>query len=475
MTLCCDRATCWKWSGSSRIDTVAGHAKELGWWGILPPIRRDGQSWWLPLSDRAVVALSSALVRCERTRGESEGGAFDPVAIRTLDAAIHSDPPLLLWVMLHHSGDDWLSPIDLAQWLMENALDLFSGGEWILAAPEITDDLQRRWSRLMALSLSMPAPQWPTLGIQWLSAMGTEVEPSWAEDFPKLIWDDEPNPCGKLSGSTLLQSIARQRDREMITERSLSQLAESRKNAAAKQLAYGLSHEINNPLANISARAQGLQRGETDPDRIGSLEQIVQQVYRAHEMIAGLMFFANPTPPHQERLDLNAIVQTAVQDFRQQANDADIRLLKETWHEDAWVNADRLMILEAVRALIRNALEAVLNGGTVVVSVQPSDDAGSQQSKRNSQKGTAELNGQLNSKAGEGRWLIHIADSGPGITAEAAKHAFDPFYSGREAGRGLGLGLCRAYRVAKLHHATIRLTAGLAGCVATIAIAKAAG
>ena len=108
---------------------------------------------------------------------------------------------------------------------------------------------------------------------------------------------------------------------------------------------------------------------------------------------------------------------------------------------------DRAMILEAIRILLRNSIEAIGSGGTVVVSMQ-----------------------EVEADEGQGQWQIHVADSGPGLSPEASRHAFDPFYSGREAGRGLGLGLCRAYRVAQLHDATIRLSGGLAGCVATIGI-----
>ena len=105
------------------------------------------------------------------------------------------------------------------------------------------------------------------------------------------------------------------------------------------------------------------------------------------------------------------------------------------------------MMLEAIRVLLRNAIEAVGTGGTVVVSLDRQTE-----------------------QDGSRYWVIHVTDSGPGLSVEASRHAFDPFYSGREAGRGLGLGLCRAYRIAKLHQATVRVSAGLAGCVATIAI-----
>ena len=78
---------------------------------------------------------------------------------------------------------------------------------------------------------------------------------------------------------------------------------------AVKELAYGASHEINNPLANISARAQALLRDEADPERRRALEAIHQQALRAHEMIADLMLFARPPRQAERQGALAALAQ----------------------------------------------------------------------------------------------------------------------------------------------------------------------
>ncbi len=69
---------------------------------------------------------------------------------------------------------------------------------------------------------------------------------------------------------------------------------EEEKLAALVELAYGASHEINNPLANIATRAQVLLREEPHPERRRMLSAIHAQAMRAHEMIADLMLFARP-------------------------------------------------------------------------------------------------------------------------------------------------------------------------------------
>jgi signal transduction histidine kinase len=400
----------------------------------------------LPLSDSALVALSTAIAS-----SGSGGGEANPLALKSVLNAFQEDPPLLLFALLRWPGDDFVAASELAAWLIGVAADEFSGGDWILSAPVITNQHQYRWSRLMAESRSVLPTEWVGRAAEWLRVLGPEVDPQWIAAQPRLIWDLESGETRKLQGSLLLQQLAAMRQRALLTEQNLSGLADQRKNAAAKQLAYGLSHEINNPLANISARAQQLARDESDPKREQSLRQIVSQVYRAHEMIAGLMFFANPPEPDPEPVDLNTLLGQAAEEFQPSAARVGIRLLTETLDSPAFAEVDRKMILEAVRILLRNSIEAIGSGGTVVLSIQ-----------------------RVAESDEPSRWQIHVADSGPGLSAEASEHAFDPFYSGREAGRGLGLGLCRAYRIVELHQATIRLSGGLAGCVATIGIPCAA-
>ena len=214
---------------------------------------------------------------------------------------------------------------------------------------------------------------------------------------------------------------------------------------AIKELAYGLSHEINNTLANISTRAQQLQRGEQDPSRVATLQRIIDQVYRAHGMIADLMFYANPPEANLGDCNLVQIAQSVVDSFDEETERQGIRVEVSAPEDGVTITADGEMIGEAIRVLVRNAVEAIGCQGTIVVSIVCNGDD----------------------------VKIHVADSGPGLSDEARTHAFDPYYSGREAGRGLGLGLCRAYRIARLHHAEIALAGGPAGCVATIALAKA--
>ncbi|MCC9599665.1 HAMP domain-containing histidine kinase [Stieleria sp. JC731] len=446
---------------------VPQSTRSLGWWGVLPPIVNqvaehsdnspNAQSHgndqlqatraWLPLSDTATVAISLALT--------SKSTSHDTSAlIGRLKLALAKDPPLLIFALLSAPTGLLVSLTDLAHWFLSaDFASRFADGEWALSAPTITDNDQQRWSRLMSRSRSKDPQTWVEDANEWLRVKALGPDQDYQDQIPRLIWDvDEPaNHPALPSGSQLLHALALDSQERRAVDHRFDQTIQEHKFSMAKQLAYGLSHEINNPLANISARAQALASDEADDRRRHSLEQIVRQVFRAHEMISGLMFYANPTEPVLQPFDLVHVVREASAEYEAMAEGQGIRLLSKVPEEEVTAIGDRSMILEAIRVLLRNAFEAVGRSGTIVVSLR-SDGTDQYQ------------------YASPTNWVIDIADSGPGLSAEASKHAFDPYFSGREAGRGLGLGLCRAYRIAELHGATISLTGGLAGCVATITL-----
>lgn len=205
---------------------------------------------------------------------------------------------------------------------------------------------------------------------------------------------------------------------------------EREKLASLRQFAYGLSHEINNPLTNIATRAQMLLAGEQDPDRRKALETINAQAFRAFEMLADLMLFAHPPAPQRTKFDVAELLRELVQQHQPAARAQQTNLtLAELPAELPALSADRTQLASALAAILKNALEAVRTGGVISLAVE------------------------VNSAALE----FCVTDNGPGITPEVRRHLFDPFFSGREAGRGLGLGLCKAWRIAELHGGEIHV------------------
>lgn len=201
---------------------------------------------------------------------------------------------------------------------------------------------------------------------------------------------------------------------------------EAEKLAALAEFAAGAGHEINNPLAVISGRAQLLLRDETHPERRRDLALIHAQALRVHEMIADLMLFARPPEPRRQACDLATAVDRAVASLaalQQRGTTIQVHLADRL----PMLDADPAQLVVALRAIIQNALEAA-----------PAE------------QGQIALGAEA---VGEGIAMVVIAihDNGPGMTAEERRHAFDPFFSGRAAGRGLGNGLSKCWRIVTQH------------------------
>jgi signal transduction histidine kinase len=207
---------------------------------------------------------------------------------------------------------------------------------------------------------------------------------------------------------------------------------------AMKELAYGASHEINNPLANIAARAQTLLDDEQDPQRRQKLIAIHRQAMRAHEMISDLMLFARPPKLNLTSFSLPESIRKVVADLSPLAEERGVQLdCLESAPLDE-ISADETQLGVALHAVVKNAIEAVDEGGHVSVAIRRIDIAGQSSVE------------------------IVVRDDGPGISAEVRRHMFDPFFSGREAGRGLGFGLSKCWRIVADHggQVVVRCPAG---------------
>ena len=205
---------------------------------------------------------------------------------------------------------------------------------------------------------------------------------------------------------------------------------ERQKLDALAEFAAGAGHEINNPLAIIGGRAQLLLREIEHPEHRRQLGIIVAQVKRAHEMIADIRFFARPPQPELQWFNLLAELQTLINEQMPLMEEAGVAFLAEI---DPviypMIESDSVLLHIAMSALCKNAREAVqCIGGTV----------------------------QLYLRRVGYVWEIIVKDDGPGVAEEVQSLIFDPYYSGREAGRGLGFGLPKAWRIMQLLGGSIR-------------------
>ena len=201
------------------------------------------------------------------------------------------------------------------------------------------------------------------------------------------------------------------------------------------EFAAGAGHEINNPLAVISSHAQRLARTEPDAERGESLRSIIRQTQRIHSLLRDMMQFARPPHPEAQRFRACEMLSALRDELSPVAASRQVRLDVSLAAADVWLDADLKQARHAVAAVVRNGIEAAPPGGWVRVACVEA----------------------------AGRVEVLVEDSGPGLSADALHHAFDPFYCGKSAGRGRGLGLSTAWQLARRNGGDVRHEASADG------------
>jgi signal transduction histidine kinase len=229
----------------------------------------------------------------------------------------------------------------------------------------------------------------------------------------------------RRSAASLVVRLEERIDELHHSAASLAELAGHRlreaKLAALAEFAAGAGHEINNPLAVISGNAQRLIRTEQDDDRADALRSIVRQSQRISGILRELMQFARPPQVERDAILVLNLGNAICEDLLPIAEERGVRLELVNAAADVHLHADLRQVRTALAAVVRNAIEATGFGGWV----------------------------RLHCARGGDGVRFTIEDNGPGLTHDAAEHAFDPFYSGRIAGRGRGLGLSTAWQLAR--------------------------
>lgn len=455
----------------------------------LPVVVQKRVLWRLPLCDASALAMACAAVESDSM-----------IRAAQLADVLAADPALAVWAVLSYSLDDardQLRPLvdsdkltisTLAHWLSSRFIVLFceraiegtvhdrlislsaeqhgqfaalvaetAGAAYqtihatsssdVRTAPEFLSALTMRWSQWLSLSCADPSvadsplPPWP-LAAASLIAGAANIEPTAearaAADEVWRRWLTEI-PAAK----NLLPGLLTQLRRLANLESTFQERLQIAKFDALKDLAYGAGHELNNPLANIASRAQTLLVEETNPERRRRLAAINTQAFRAHEMLADMMLFARPPQLAPEPIDLVQLVDDTLSGLSEDAATQQTALHAPTRRDPLIVEADATQLRVALRAVCVNSLEALGQGGNVTIELCVGDAAA----------GAADKDG--------GDWVqISISDDGPGIPAEIREQIFNPFFSGREAGRGLGFGLSKCWRIVTLHGGRVSVDSG---------------
>jgi signal transduction histidine kinase len=246
-------------------------------------------------------------------------------------------------------------------------------------------------------------------------------------------------------------SELQQREREVLRAEQL---------AAVGQVAAGVAHELRNPLTSVKMLVQtGLEGSQGLPAE--DLTIIENEIRRMEQCIRVLLDFARPPSPERRQVDLADLLRRSLTLIEGRARRQKVTVKLELPSEPIRVNVDPEQIHQVLINLLLNALDALPQGGTVQVVVDP------RQRSVNGQDGSepaASQNGSTGSfrspVSDAGGGLPHsfievrIRDTGPGIVPRIRQRLFEPFVTNKETGLGLGLSICK--RLIEDHGGAIR-------------------
>jgi two-component system, cell cycle sensor histidine kinase and response regulator CckA len=202
--------------------------------------------------------------------------------------------------------------------------------------------------------------------------------------------------------------------------------AHTDKLASIGQLAAGVAHEINTPLASVMLVAESLRRRSQDPWVLARLDTMADQIEIAARIVRSLLDFARRTEPHIADIDLVEVARASVA-FLRGKQSADVEIEEVYPPRAVPIAGDRGQLMQVVTNILNNAYDAMDGRGRVRISVR-------RQGRR------AEL---------------EVVDQGPGIPPEVLQHIFEPFFTTKPEGQGTGLGLAICHGIVQSHHGTI--------------------
>jgi two-component system NtrC family sensor kinase len=231
---------------------------------------------------------------------------------------------------------------------------------------------------------------------------------------------------------------------EDVTEWKEAQerFSQAEKLAAIGQLAAGVMHEINNPLATIAACAESLgfrledlaQSGAVVPEGTNDYLQIIDnEVHRCKQIVDGLLDFSRPKKALKEQVDINEVIEKTLFLLKHHARFKKLALhtlLDRTLPSVTTGSSEQLV--QVFMALLLNAMDAMGDRGTVTVRTRP---------------GPTPAEGII----------AEVIDQGHGISRSELTKIFEPFYTTKAAGRGTGLGLSICYGIITEHGGRIEV------------------
>jgi len=210
------------------------------------------------------------------------------------------------------------------------------------------------------------------------------------------------------------------------------EVARHKRLAALGKLSAGIAHEIRNPLSSIRGLAQFVYNSFSKTDeRKEDLNTIIQEVDRLNKLVVQVLDFAKLKKPNLTPFSLNDLIRKIVELFKLEIKDKQIKFDLELSPDISQIQADEDQVRQITMNVIINAIQAILRKGEIKIKTE-----------------SALLKGEPAIK-------LIIEDSGIGITEKDFNQIFDPFFSTKERGSGLGLSI--VYKLVEGHQGEIKV------------------
>ena len=207
------------------------------------------------------------------------------------------------------------------------------------------------------------------------------------------------------------------------------QLWQAARLAGVGELAASIAHELNNPLATVHLRVEGvLAKTPPDDPRRRPLEIVDQEVERMAKLVGNLLHFIRPGRDQVSTVDVPREVRQTIELTEPHLRRLKVAVAPEFHPDVPPIYADRQQLRQVLLNLFTNAGDAMPKGGRLTPRVRP-----------------GLLGADLSAV------VIEVADTGTGIPADVLPRVFDPFFTTKEEGKGTGLGLAICRRIVDEH------------------------
>ncbi|NTU71550.1 MAG: PAS domain S-box protein [Coriobacteriia bacterium] len=245
-------------------------------------------------------------------------------------------------------------------------------------------------------------------------------------------------------GGTVLGAVVTLEDQSDIKALT-DQLIRADRLAAMGELTAGVAHEVRNPLGVIRASVQLLEDAKCDAARIDEAAEVIkQEIDRLDRVIKALLDFGRPSKPTLVRADVNSVLEDVVLFTSRFAAQGNVTIDQNLSRELPTVLGDPDQLKQVFLNLVTNAVQAMAgDGGTIVVETRAANEYVE----------------------------IIISDTGPGISEKDLPKVFDPFFTKRAEGTGLGLTI--VHRILDEHDGHIEVESGSTGTTFTVSLPAA--